>query len=438
MPTLNVGIDDTDSPRGGCTTYLCAVLIELLSKFKVKFKDYPLLIRLNPNIPFKTRGNGAVCLRFEVEREEVDAIKELILNEVTRLADLSFSGTDPGVAFLLGDVPIELRKLSEQAMYDVVSLKEAFQVVEKCGAEVYTFKEGRGIIGALAAIGETLEGDHTYELITYRVPENWGKPRAIDVESVRVMDRLTSPDTFNNIDDERVLIAPHGPDPVLYGIRGESPEVLLKAHKLVKVHEPIERWVIFRSNQGTDAHLRFKLKISDAHPHMSAVIEGVVSSKPIVSQGGHVFVKVRDDTGEINCAAYEPTGAFRWIITNLVPGDIVRVYGGIRPPSQLHPKTLNLEKIEIVKLTPILQVHNPICPSCGKRTSSAGRGQGFKCKKCGKKIFAEKVVAPLSRNITEFIYIPPPRAQRHLTRPYSRLNRKNTPPIKLLDPWHFP
>lgn len=436
--TLNIGLDDTDSPRGGCTTHLCAVLVELLSKLKVKFRDYPLLIRLNPNVPFKTRGNGAVCLRLEVEKKAVDVIKELVLKEVSRLADLSFSGTDPGVAFLLGDIPAELRRLSEQAMCDMVSLNEAFRIAEKCGAEIHTFKEGRGIIGALAAIGETLEDDYTYELITYRVPENWGKPRAIDIESVKEMDRLTSPDTFNNIDDDRVLIAPHGSDPVLYGVRGESPEVLLKAYKLVKVHEPIERWVIFRSNQGTDAHLRVKRKICNAHPYMSAVIEGVVSSKPVVSQGGHVFVKIRDDTGEINCAAYEPAGSFRWVISDLIPGDVVRVYGGIRPPSLSHPKTLNLEKIEIVKLAPNLKLHNPICPNCGKRTSSAGRGQGFKCKKCGKKIFAEKVTVELARRITESIYIPPPRAQRHLTRPYSRLNRKNAPPIKLLDPWHFP
>jgi len=438
MITLNVGLDDTDSPRGGCTTYLCAVLVEFFSKLEVKFKDYPLLIRLNPNVPFKTRGNGAVCLRLEVKKEAVDVVKELVLKEVTRLADLSSLGTDPGVVFLHGAIPAELKKLSEKAMYDVVDLKEALRVAEECGAEVYAFKEGRGIVGALAAIGETLDGDHTYELIAYRVPENWGRPRKIDVESVREMDRLTSPDTFNNIDDERILITPHGPDPVLYGIRGESPEVLLKAHRLVKVYEPIERWVIFRSNQGTDAHLRVKCNVSDAHPYMSVVIEGVVSSKPIVAQGGHVFVKVRDNTGEINCAAYEPTGDFRWVIADLIPGDVVRAYGGIRPPSSSYPKTLNLEKIEIIKLAPTLKVHNPACPSCGKRASSAGRGQGFKCKKCGKKFFAEKTIVTLSRNIIESIYIPPPRAQRHLTRPYSRLDRKNTFPIKLLEPWHFP
>lgn len=439
MTVLHIGLDDTDSPRGGCTTYICAVLVELLSKLEVKFRDYPLLIRLNPNIPFKTRGNGCVCLRLEVEEKMVNAVKELVLKEVGRLADLSFPGTDPGVAFLLGDIPMELKKLSEKALCDIVSLEDALQLAERYGIETHMFKdEGRGVVGALAAIGEMLDGDHTYELIAYRAPENWGKPRMIDVESVREMDRLTKPGTFNNIDDDRVLITPHGPDPVLYGIRGESPEVLLMAHRLLRIHEPIERWVIFRSNQGTDAHLRVKRKISELRPYMSAAVEGVVSSRPVITRGGHVFVKVRDETGEIDCAAYEPTGDFRWVITNLVPGDTVRVYGGIRPPLPPHPMVMNLEKIEVVKLAPILEVHNPPCPYCGKRTSSAGRGQGFKCKKCGKNVFAEKVVTVLKRNITESVYIPPPRAQRHLTRPYIRLNRKNAPPNELIDPWHFP
>jgi len=27
--------------------------------------DYPYLVRLNPNIPWKTRGNGAVCIHFK-------------------------------------------------------------------------------------------------------------------------------------------------------------------------------------------------------------------------------------------------------------------------------------------------------------------------------------------------------------------------------------
>jgi tRNA(Ile2)-agmatinylcytidine synthase len=54
------------------------------------------------------------------------------------------------------------------------------------------WKNRRGLIGALAAIGGTLEEDHTYELLTYRVSENRGKKRLINNESVRKVEETLS------------------------------------------------------------------------------------------------------------------------------------------------------------------------------------------------------------------------------------------------------
>jgi len=51
MVKLHIGFDDTDSPKGGCTTYIAALLVEKLSIMSVSFMDYPNLIRLNPNVP---------------------------------------------------------------------------------------------------------------------------------------------------------------------------------------------------------------------------------------------------------------------------------------------------------------------------------------------------------------------------------------------------
>ena len=62
---LNIGFDDTDSPKGMCTTFLAFKIVDLLHKQKTKFVDFPRLIRFNPNIPWKTRGNGAVSLRVK-------------------------------------------------------------------------------------------------------------------------------------------------------------------------------------------------------------------------------------------------------------------------------------------------------------------------------------------------------------------------------------
>ena len=66
-------------------------------------------------------------------------------------------------------------------------------LIEKFGGEALGFKSCRGIIGALAAVGETLEDDYTYELIAYRDPANFGLKRKVDTASIFEMDRLTKP-----------------------------------------------------------------------------------------------------------------------------------------------------------------------------------------------------------------------------------------------------
>ena len=96
---MHIGLDDTDSTRKGCTTYVAALLVEKLEKLNVKFLDYPNLIRLNPNVPWKTRGNGALCLRIEYDEDIEDQIKEAAISLVEEHADLNFKGTDPGIVF---------------------------------------------------------------------------------------------------------------------------------------------------------------------------------------------------------------------------------------------------------------------------------------------------------------------------------------------------
>ena len=236
--TMHVGLDDTDSTKGGCTTYLAAVLIEKLEKFNVKFIDYPALIRLNPNVPWKTRGNGALCLRFTCEPKLEDQIKDTATTLWEEHSAIKEKGTDPGIVFYKNrEIPAELKAFSKKTETTIVTLKEAMALIKKLGAEAVGFNSCRGIIGALAAIGETLDGDHTYELIAYRTPENLGTKRRVDEASIFEMDKLTLPCTFNNVDSEkdRVIITPRGPDPILFGIRGESPEIVKKAYGLVTV-----------------------------------------------------------------------------------------------------------------------------------------------------------------------------------------------------------
>ncbi|MEM1607492.1 MAG: tRNA(Ile)(2)-agmatinylcytidine synthase [Candidatus Bathyarchaeia archaeon] len=420
---LHIGFDDTDSPRGGCTTYVAALMIEKFCEMGVQFIDYPNLIRLNPNVPWKTRGNGALCLRIMCEDRLYEDVKEQAIRVIEENSDLTYKGTDPGIVFLIGEIPEEIKEFSRETIQGIVSMRLALKMIRKFRAEAVGYNSRRGIIGGLAAIGETLSGDHTFELIAYRRRENWGTPRKIDEKSVIEMDKRMANLTFNNIDPEtgRILITPRGPDPVLYGIRGETPEAVKFAHSIVRSYEPVERWVIFRTNHGTDAHLRRVPSIKDVKPYYPIILQGKVVGSPKTIPGGHVIFKIQDDTGVIDCAVYEQGGSLRNVAKDLIEGDIVEVYGGVRPPSKSNPMTINVEKIRVISLAEKIIYQNPLCPVCGKRMKSMGKNKGFECYKCG---FhgqdLKKMAVKVSRALKPGLYIAPPRSERHLTKPLSR------------------
>ncbi|NIM45630.1 MAG: DUF1743 domain-containing protein [Nitrososphaeria archaeon] len=423
MPILHIGLDDTDSKEGMCTTYIGAVIVDKLVEGSVKLVDYPHLIRLNPNWTLKTRGNCAIAFIVDVEDEQIPAVNKMVLETVTRLAELHHESTNPGVVFYRStSIPKELRSYSRRVIQDVVTIEEAVELAKTIGAEVHRFKLGRGVVGALAAIGEVLEQDRTFELIAYRVPKNWGMERRIDEKSVFALDAVTYPETFDNLDPStrEIRITPHTPCPLLYGIRAQSPGATFKAHRLVRALEPIERWVIYKTNQATDAHLR-SVKINKARPLRSAIIKGMVSRNPKVIPGGHVILRIRDESGEIDCAAYEPTRKFREVAKALRVGDLIRAYGGVKKKACL-PLTLNLEKVEVLQLSPILKKINPICTGCDRRTKSAGRNKGYVCKRCRRRFPEEQAkLKEESRDVKPGLYEVPPRARRHLAKPLVRI-----------------
>jgi tRNA(Ile2)-agmatinylcytidine synthase len=415
---LRIGIDDTDSEKGGCTTYIAALLADDLSKFsKVKRVR---LVRLNPNIPWKTRGNGSVCL--EVDTGDIARAKALALEIVKSNSIFGDSNTNPGVAFYEDELNEDFHRFYFRALRGIVEMEDARSLAVEYGVELHGFKNSRGVIGALAAVGSTFK-DATYELIAYRTKENWGKARKVDVASVLEMDKATVPLTFNNYDWEnrRVLITPHSPCPVLLGIRGEEPSVLTKAYAMVKVDEPVERTQIFYTNQGTDAHLVEVDSIADVDPYSSVILEGHVASAPKTIAGGHVICTLEDGDGSIDFAAYEPTKSFRSIVKRLLPGDRVRIYGGAKYSSGMGSKlTINLEKLEVIQLAKAIELVNPTCDECGRRMESAGVGQGFRCRRC-KTYKREKEEREIERGLVHGLYSVPPCAMRHLSKPLCRM-----------------
>ena len=414
---LYIGIDDTDSPDGMCTTYLASQIINKFNDNGIELADYPRLIRLNPFARHKTRGNGGVALKI-LNDSNADLAKEIVLESVERLSMFDCDNTNPGVIFYDGEITKEMEEYAFRAIYEFITIDEAEEFGKSVGCEIHKFKKGRGIIGSIAAISLPL-ADFTYELLAYRAPENFGTKRQIDYESVYEMDKRTFPDTFENIDysEGYIAIEPKTPCPVLYGIRSNTPEVLKEAKDIVKVTEPIDDWCIFKTNQHTDMHIQEASRISDMKQFGCYCVCGEVKNKPTIIDGGHMFFYICDESGEIECGAYEPTKDFRKTVSYLRPGDIIKVYGGIGEQN-----TFNVEKFQVIKLNDV-EYKNPVC-ECGKRMTSAGKNKGFKCKRCGNRIeLSEKVPIIITRNLKNAqFYETPVSARRHLSKPLCRMD----------------
>ena len=425
LTEFHIGIDDTDSQQGGCTTYLASLIFQKLCAEGFRPSDFPWLVRLNPNIPWKTRGNAALAIHFFIEENKIEEARRTALDMVERFTDFSEPNADPAVTFHKGPIPEGLRAFYQQALRDMLTVKQAKSIAKAAGVEVHLIKGQRGIVGSLAALGAGLsETDHTFEIVAYRTKEALGTLRRVDDESVRQMDLEFQDRTFQNCDPEtgRVLVCPHGPDTVLLGIRGNCPSVLWDALGRVRVGEHVERIMIFRTNQGTDAHIMSPRNISSLRPYQAAVVSGHVKTTPRVLKGGHTMFKVRDITGSIDCVAFAQSGSMMRTSRELLPGDLVEVSGGVRrrPSGAL---SLNLEKIRTLHLVDSVQQRNPSCPACGGRSESMGRNQGLRCKKCGIRLGRiPKDLTTVKRVLTSSVYIPPPRSRRHLARPRLDLN----------------
>ena len=154
-----------------------------------------------------------------------------------------------------------------------------------------------------------------------------------------------------------------------------------------------------------------------------------------------MFFGFTDETGKVDCAAYEPSGPFREVVRGLIPGDRLRVFGGVRGGASPKGTTFNMEKFDVLELARDLRKVNPTCPECGGSMESMGLGKGYRCRNCSLKgPELAKVTVEEGRSITPGLFMPPPRAQRHLSKPKVRYGREKTglPHLNLDEPWHCP
>ena len=426
-----IAVDDTDSVRGNCTTFLATEIIrELSSDFDLI--GNPRLVRLNPAVPWKTRGNGSLILRFgrgvgekrligNIDGSDIhcydDCTDEMfdrksILGRIIPLIErFHESDADPGLV-VSDERPS--REFYKRGLYTIMSVSDVKEELERIGADIFTIGCGRGLIGCTCGMA-WVPMDSTYELLAYRMPGKWGTERSVDPISIRNMD-LSYPSTFNSWEDrfEKVAMVPATPCPVLYGLRGDSERDLIPASETI-VSEDVYRWMIFLTNQGTDDHI---ITEYDAlRPNASYLVRGTVMSGAKRIRGGHTFVDIDTSFGTVTCGAYEPSKEFRMAFDRLLPGDVIEVMGEYRED----PSTLNVEKLHVISLVPdVVKVSNPLCQQCGRRMESIGKGQGYRCRSCRTRS-ESPILEENMRWIVPGWYEPPTAARRHLSKPLKRM-----------------
>lgn len=416
MSTL-LGVDDTDSrERGMCTTYVGSTIRRRLEEAGVSVAEIR-LIRCNPAVEYKTRGNAAVALATAGPPETV---REIASEAVEELAETADPRTHPGIVVAphgTEAVPDPVATIAMRVPREHCTIGEATEIGTAAGYELETWGTGRGVIGALGAVGSfAVIEEPTYEAIAYRERERWGTPRDVNVESVFDVADAHYPtiwDTVDRVEGEAVCV-PNTPGPVLYGIRGDDPDAVQAAARDID-SEPIADLTCFVTNQGTDAHLVSAPadELDDGHSYRTDL---VVADSPATREGGHVFVPVRspDDTAATidQIAAFEPTKRFRHRVRDLHPGDRITACG------EVSQGTLKLEKVALRDAVTTRE-RPPVCPDCNRRMESAGAGQGYRCRDCDIQA-AKPAQEPLERELEQGWYEVPPVARRHIAKPLVR------------------
>ena len=430
---MHIAVDDTDSRTGNCTTYLLTEIIRELSDMDVI--GNPRIVRLNPAVPWKTRGNGALTVTVgkgtgqrkrigEIDGKEIHCFPsssawepdrtELIERIIPIIERNRSEGSDPGLVISEKRPPATLYW---EGVRRIVGKEHIKTELDRIGAMTFEMGCGRGVIGAACAMAWE-PADSTYEVLAYRAKDRWGTEREYDAASVMEMDAMFR-STFNSWEERarKVAMIPSTPCPVLFGLRGDDEEETINAAMYLRT-ERKDRWVTFLTNQGTDDHIiRDAPEITE---NSSYEIAGTVCSHAKRIPGGHTLIDIDTVHGMITCAAYEPSKEFRMLFDNLIPGDEICVLGEMRD----QPRTFNAEKVKVTALSEMMiKTSNPVCGICNKRMQSVGKGQGYRCKGCGTRS-KEPVMRKGTRWVVPGWYEPPTSARRHLSRPLKRMNEE--------------
>jgi len=407
-----VGLDDTDSrERGMCTTYAAATLAESIRNAGGTVERL-LLVRLNPAVEHKTRGNAALAVHTDLDADTALGLAEDVLD----MAETDDPRTNPGAIVAdcdPEDVPPQVATFARETIRSIQDPMAATTLADVVGFARCQRGNGRGLVGALAAVGAWAAlSDWTYEHIAYREHDRWGTERAVDSESVRAAAEEHYPDVWDTVDRESAypVCVPRTPCPILYGIRGDDPTACRAVADAID-SEPIARRATFVTNQGTDVHLQ-DASLDAVTADSAYRVTGTVVEASETRAGGHVFLTLEGDGATLDCAAFEPTKGFRNRVRSLKAGDRITACG------EVTDGTLKLEKFAVRDLVRTEAV-TPDCPDCGRSMKSAGRNQGYRCRDCGTSADG-KTAQSIERGLERGWYEVPPVARRHIAKPLVR------------------
>ena len=396
---VRIGLDDTDHPEGGCTTYDLNELSRLLIRDIDSAQEIERrLVRLWPFAERRTRGNAALCLLISINTTDVETLYETLQHWIPEPDNSEIgSASRPAIVVGLGSPPASWYW---ETVRGYVALDDRLSSIEASDYRVITRSDRpHGAIGASAAIAWPAS-EFTWELVAWRYPNRIGSPRAVDAELIGSMS-VKYPGTFANRDPTtgRCLIAPRTPCPVLYGIRGLNESSVIDAHNDLQSYDSIEDSIEYgthRTNQCSDDHLE-------------NTFVGTVTSEPVIGPGGHVSLTVMSMGKSETILAFKEGGPVNAEVRLMHAGDIIR-WVGLRSPDD----SIHLERVCLIDPVPVIK-NRPKC--CGTAMKSGGKRSVLRCSKCEKKCKRSWVSNPL-RNAGLWAE-PPPSHRRHIAKPLS-------------------
>ena len=365
-----LGIDDTDSLDGGCTTL---VFNELLNAIPCEYGE-PRLTRLWPFAAQRTRGNASLSVELFADEsiqqwldkywnEKILPLKGMVSE--SEHSERKQYPSDPGMTLF-----------SEQPDEDYYWKAVRGEVDYFVGGYQWG---GKGRIGAAASCAWRASNP-TWEGIAWRLGD-----REVSEESLSIVDAMDGTFLCRDPRNSRGLVAPRGACPVMFGVRATTRKVANEATK-----------ILLDGSAATTGHRIFATNQASGD-HIESVEKFTVHSKEIL-QGGHVILNDKylafKDSGELNLLA-------QW----LEIGDKVRFIG------LTHEGKTHLEGLHLDEST---QKTRPIC-KCGTRMKSMGANQGVRCPNCKNKSTTEWIIEDRMSPFSGWVQ-PPSDKRRHLAK----------------------